>query len=232
LSPPGVSEGQLLDAGATAVRLLGYAAAPSEIRTVLINNAPATLRALSPKVAEFLGGPIQFTDAVTPVQVKMVSAGGESELNFKLRKPVVQWPHIPLETRHSVYTLEGRLTGYGKVQAVDVGGRAARLQNNPDGSSEFVVPDLPVNPGDNLLTGVITTAQGTRETFPVKIYRYRRLSLSDIKAGLQKLSTRRLLDLIAERGVDFPLNPATERELRAAGAGSEVLRAIADADRD
>jgi hypothetical protein len=230
LSPEGVSDGKLVEAGSAAPRMLGYAAAPSEIRSVLINNLPASVRPLLPNVAEFAGTPALPAEVV-PVDIGMAWAGGESHLAFRLQKAVVQWPHIPLETRSANYKLDGRLAGYGRVTSVEVDGHPARLQANADGTTEFLV-DLPLQVGANAVSGVLTTAQGVRETFPVTIQRFRRLSLQDIKTGLHTLGTRRLLELIAERGVDFPLDSAAQRELRAAGAGSEVLRAIAEAERD
>jgi hypothetical protein len=231
LSPAGVADGKLVEAGSAAPRILGYAAAPSEIRSLLINNVPASTRPLLPNVAEFVGNPISFPSEILPVDIRMSTAGGEAQLAFRLQKAVVQWPHIPLETRSATYKLDGRLLGYGRVSSVEVDGHPARLQGNPDGTTEFLV-DLPLQVGENAVTGVLTTAQGVRENFPVTIQRFRRLSLQDIKTGLHTLATRRLLDLISERGVDFPLDGAAQRELRAAGAGSEVLRAIAEAERD
>jgi hypothetical protein len=232
LAPSGVSEDKLVDAGSATPRIIGYAAAPAEIRSVLINNAPGSLRPLSPTVAEFAGPPLQLAQEIVPVDIQTSSAAGESHLRFKVRKAVVQWPHIPLETRSATYTLQGHLLGYGQVTSVDVDGHAARLQSNPDGSADFLVANLPLHAGRNALQGELITAQGTHETFPVTIERFRRLTLQDVKTGLQRLSTRRLLDLIAERGVDFPFDSAAQRELRAAGASAEVLQAVAQSEHE
>jgi len=232
LAPPGASESKLVDAGMTELRILGVAAAPSAVRAVTINNAAATLRPLSANVIEFESEPIEFSAEVIPVNVALAFAGGDAQLNFKVRKPRIQWTRIPLETTHSKYTLDGRVVGYGAVRAVEVSGHPATLRVHPDGTIDFVVSDLPLRAGENVLEGIVVTAQGERETFPVKIERFRRLNLQDVKAGLHKLPRRRLVDLITERGVEFPLDAATEKDLRESGADKEVLRALAEADRD
>jgi TPR repeat protein len=53
------------------------------------------------------------------------------------------------------------------------------------------------------------------------------LAKQDVIDLLQDLEPKRGANLVASRGVSFALNPATEKELRSAGADDELLLAIA-----
>ena len=103
------------------------------------------------------------------------------------------------------------------------------LTRNPDSSVGFVTSDIPVDLGKNTFLGTIVSADGTRHSFSVVVERRPRLTLDFVRRAIQTLSRTRLLELLDEYGVDFPLDEVSTKQLRAAGADQTLLDAIGEA---
>jgi hypothetical protein len=127
-------------------------------------------------------------------------------------------------------------TGFREVEHVEVAGVRATLRQRADGSTEFEAQGVPLNSlGVNKLEGFALSTSGLRETFKVEVRRKPPpgpplFTLQDVIDMLQgEIAPARIAGLVTERGVDFVLTEEAEKQLRAAGADSELLLAIAKA---
>jgi hypothetical protein len=228
-SPRGAAEGKLVDSTRDSLAVIGVVAQPAPVRGVLMNGQPVLTRQISTNIVEFQSAPVLLQSAATTVSLLSSYDSGQSQLTFTIRKPTITFATTPLRTPDATADVKGTLTGYGEIERVELEGKAATLTRNPDNSVGFETPGIPVELGKNTLQGTIVSADGARHSFSVVVERRPRLSLDFVRRAIQTLSRTRLLELLDEYGVDFQLDEATTKQLRAAGADQALLDAIGEA---
>jgi hypothetical protein len=228
-SPRGATEGNLVDSTRDSLGVMGVVAQPTPVRGVLMNGQPILTRQISTNIVEFQSAPVPLQSAATTINLLSISDSGQSQLRFTVRKPTITFANTPLRTPDATASVKGTLIGYGEIERVELDSKAATLTRNPDNSFGFEAPGIPVEVGKNTVLGSVVTADGARHSFSVVIERRPRLSLDFVRRAIQTLSRPRLLELLDEYGVDFQLDDATTKQLRAAGADPSLLEAIGEA---
>jgi hypothetical protein len=138
-------------------------------------------------------------------------------------------PTANSETTQAAFTVHGLAVGFRQVEKIEVGGTAATLRKRDDGGVEFVAERIPLAMGSNTVQGVVTAGNGVRQSFQLEITRKPLpLTLKEVEQALHDgISPARVSTLVAKFGVDFALTEDTEKSLRAVGADSDLLLAIA-----
>ena len=239
VEPAGAEESKPVEAGAT-LRVRGIATQPSGIALVTVNGQPATLKVLSPQTAEFLLPTLAVAPGTTSVLVLATATDkAEAHLVFSVMRPEVKVtaPAPGAQSSDATVAVRGVATGFRELDRVEVAGQRATLTRQPDGSVQFEIAALPVPVGDSTLQGSAISTSGHAETFSVAVKRLPpagppALGLKEVLDALEnRVPKPRLLALIDQYGVDFALNDDIERQLREAGADSDLLLAIAKAKR-
>ena len=93
---------------------------------------------------------------------------------------------------------------------------------------------VPLAIGPNALQGYVLTRSGVRHNFRLELKRLPPpgpppLTLAEVEKALADLPKKRVAEMIGEYGVDFDLTDEAEQRLRAAGADTNLLLAIAKA---
>ena len=228
-SPPGASDGKLVDSTRDSLAVVGVAAEPTPVRGVVINGQPIRTSPISANVVAFQSTPMPLQSPTTAVNLLAIFDSGQTQMIFNVRKPAINFALTSLLTPDPTATVKGILTGYGEIERVQLEGKVATLTTNPDNSVAFETPDIPVQPGKNTLMGSIVSADGTRHPFSAVVERKPRLTLDFVRRAIRTLSRARFLELLDEYGVDFEVNDENKKELRAAGADQALLEAIAEA---
>lgn len=229
LAPAGVADGAWVDAGSESLALVGIVAQPTPVRGLLMNGQPLPTRPITKNIVEFQSAPRRLEDAATPVNLSTNSDSGQSQITFTVRKPTISFASMTLYTADATATVKGTIAGYGEVERIELEGKAASVTRTPNNSFWFITPNLPVNPGKNVLQGTIIGVDGSTHSFSVVVERRVRLSLDFVRRAIRTLSRARLLEILDAYGVDFQLDEETTKQLRAAGADEKLLDAIADA---
>ena len=237
VEPAGAEESKPAEAGAT-LRVRGIATQPSGIALVTINGQPATLKVLSPQTAEFLLPALAVAPGASSVLVLATATDkAEAHLVFSVTRPEVKVtaPAPGTQSNEATVTVRGVASGFREVERVEVAGQRATLTRQADGSVQFEVAAVPVPVGESVLQGSAVSTSGHAESFTIAVKRLPppgppALGLKEVLDALQsRVPKARLLALIQQYGVDFALNDDIERQLREAGADSDLLLAIAKA---
>jgi len=186
-------------------------------------------RPFTANIVEFQSPTMPLTAATTSVNLLTIFDSGQSQITFTVRRPTVDFASTSLSTADPTVTVKGTLTGYGKVENIELGGNAGTVSTEADDAFQFVIPNVAVNPGKNMLEGSITSIDGVVHPFSVVVERRPRLSFDFVRRAIHTLSRARLTELLDEYGVDFQLDEETTQALRAAGADQNLLDAIRDA---
>ena len=237
VEPAGAEESKPVEAGAT-LKVRGIATQPSGIALVTVNGQPATLKILSPQTSEFLLPSLPVAPGTTSVLVLATSTDkAEAHLVFSVVRPEVKVtsPAPGAQSTEATVSVRGVATGFRELERVEVAGQRATLTRQPDGSVHFEIAAVPVPVGESTLQGSAVSSSGHSEPFTIAVKRLPppgppALGLKEVLDALNnRVPKPRLLALISQYGVDFALNEDTERQLREAGADSDLLLAIAKA---
>jgi hypothetical protein len=237
VEPAGAEESKPTEAGAT-LRVRGIATQPSGIALVTVNGQPAQLKTLSPQTVEFLLPALAVAPGSSSVLV-LATATDKAEAHqvFRVTRPEVKVtaPAPGAQFTEATVAVRGVASGFRDVERVEVAGQRATLTRRPDASVQFEVAAVPVPVGESVLQGTAVGSSGHSEAFTIAVKRLPppgppALGLKEVLDALQSnVPKARLLALIEQYGVDFALNEDVERQLREAGADSELLLAIAKA---
>jgi hypothetical protein len=235
VEPAGAEESRPVEAGAS-LRVRGIVTQPSGIALVTVNGQPATLKILSPQTSEFLLPALAVAPGSTSVLVLATSTDkAEAHLVFSVMRPEVKVtaPAPGAQSTEATIAVRGVATGFRELERVEVAGQRATLTRQPDGSVHFEIAALPVPVGESTLQGSAVSSSGHSEPFTIAVKRLPppgppALGLKEVLDALNnRVPKPRLLALINQYGVDFALNEDIERQLREAGADSDLLLAIA-----
>ncbi|HYX71020.1 MAG TPA: hypothetical protein VE825_17930, partial [Terriglobales bacterium] len=237
VEPAGAEESRPAEVGAT-LRVRGIATQPSGIAQVTVNGQPATLKALSPQTSEFLLASLAIGPGTSSVLVLATATDKtESHQVLSVMRPEVKItapaPGAPVS--EATVAVRGVASGFRELERVEVAGKSAALSRQPDGSVQFEVAAVPVPVGESTLQGSAVSSSGHSEPFTIAVKRLPppgppALGLKEVLDALSnRVPKARLLALIQQYGVDFALNEDIERQLREAGADSDLLLAIAKA---
>ncbi len=237
LEPAGAEEGRTVSAYESTLRVRGIASQASGIASVSVNGQSAFFKPLAPQTVEFdlrdlpLGAGMSAVVVVATATDKSVG-----QMTFRVTRPEVRVlePGAGSETQEAAVRVRGLAVGFAEVEKVEVGGQSATLRRREDGSVEFDAASVPLALGPNALEGYVLTRSGVRQNFRLNLKRLPPpgpppLTLAEVERALADLPRRRVATMIDEFGVDFELNEEAERRLRAAGADSDLLLAIAKA---
>ena len=125
--------------------------------------------------------------------------------------------------------------GFRAIDLIEVAGKKATIQTNPTGEVEFEADAVPLIVGDNNLQGFVAVRDGSRMPFKVAVKRNPPpgpppLALNEVVDALQKgVPAARVVSLVSQFGVSFALTDDAEKQLRAAGADTNLLLVIAKA---
>lgn len=237
LEPAGAEEGRTVSAYDSTLHVRGIASQASGITSVSVNGQSAFFKPLAPQTVEFdlrdlpLGAGMSAVVVVATATDKSVG-----QMTFKVTRPEVRVldPGAGSEVEGSVIRVRGLAVGFRDVDRVEIAGQPATLRRREDGSVEFEAISVPLTLGPNAVQGYVLTRSGVRQSFRVDLKRLPPpgpppLSLAELEKALTDLPRKRVATMIAEFGVDFELTEEAERRLRAAGADSDLLLAIAKA---
>jgi len=172
LDPAGVEEGKSVETAGAVLR--GTAIHGSGISAVLVNDKPASLKALSAQSVQFEVKDLPLTEAWTPVTVVVRSTdNSQSRLSFKLSRPAVHWMNPPggaVETAATAILAQGNAVGFNGVEKVELAGMSLTLEKLPDGRVEFHTI-LPLALGQNSFQGVVVGSSGFRVAFKLEVNR-------------------------------------------------------------
>lgn len=174
LEPAGADGGRAVATGRN-LRIRGLASHASGIASVLVNGQPAFLKPMTPQTAEFEARDLPFSAGSNPVVV--VVSGTDrttAQRTFQVTKGEIRLlgPLAGYESPEPTVNVRGRVTGFGEIQSVDLGGVRARLSPQGDGSVEFEAAKVPLLAlGTNALDGVVIAANGARESFVFEVRR-------------------------------------------------------------
>lgn len=236
LDPVGAEQGKVLELAATRVTLRGVASHASGISSVTVNNATALLKPLAPTTVEFQV-PEFAVNAGTSAVIVMANATDKStgQLIFTVNHPDVRVtePAVNSETDKEAVKVRGVAVGFRSVDRVEIGGKPATLQTMPGGEVEFVAEAVPLTIGANVIQGYVTPRDAARMPFKIDVKRNPPpgpppLTLNEVVEALQKgVPAARVTSLVSQFGVSFPLTDDAEKQLRSAGADTNLLLAIA-----
>jgi len=236
VDPAHVAEGNILPIIGATLHLHGIAAQSSGIASVSVNAVAAPLKQLTPQTAEFDTALQSMKPGINPIQVIAVATDkSKAELDFKAQRPEIEIlsPAGNGKTTDPVVQITGQIRHFPDIARVELAGIPATTRNLDPGSVEFTVKDVPLTLGPNTLTGFVASTTGKREEFTVVVDREEPpgpppLRLQEVLDALQKqVPKSRLEVLITKYGVDFQLTDDIEKQLREAGADSDLLLDIA-----
>ncbi|HVP43911.1 MAG TPA: hypothetical protein VMS96_10795 [Terriglobales bacterium] len=236
LDPVGAESGKALDVAAARVSLRGVASHASGIASVTVNNAPAHLKALAPTTVEFTLPDFAVNPGASAIVV-MASATDKSQAQmiFTMNHPDVRLldPAPNAETDKEAVRVRGIAAGFRNIDRVEIAGKPATFHTNPAGEVEFEADAALPAIGPNTIQGFVIPHDGSRLPFKIEVQRKPPpgpppLALSEVLEALQKgVPAPRVASLVSQFGVSFALNDDAERQLRSAGADTDLLLAIA-----
>jgi len=237
LEPAGAEEGKTVSAYESTLHVRGIASQASGITSISVNGQSAFFKPLAPQTVEFdlrdlpLGAGMSAVVVVATATDKSVG-----QMTFRVSRPEVRVlePGAGSESTDAAVKVRGLAVGFADVDRVDVAGQSATLRRREDGSVEFEAAGVPLAIGSNALQGYVLTRSGVRQSFRLDLKRLPPpgpppLSLAEVEKALTDLPRKRVAAMIGEFGVDFELTEEAEQRLRAAGADSDLLLAIAKA---
>jgi len=238
LDPVGAESGKALDVTATRITLRGVASHASGIASVTVNNATAHLKQLAASTVEFTV-PDFAVNAGASAVVIVASATDKSQgqIIFTLNHPDVRLldPGPNAETDKEIIKVRGVAAGFRAIDRVEIAGKPATFRTDSAGEVEFEADAVPVAVGPNTIQGFIVRHDGSRLPFNVQVMRKAPagpapLALSEVLEALQKgVPSPRVASLVSQFGVSFALNDDAEKQLRSAGADTDLLLTIAKA---
>ncbi len=236
LDPVGAEAGKVLDVAAARVTLRGVASHASGIAAVSINNSPAHLKVLAPTTVEF-NLPDFAVNPGTSAIVVMANATDKSQAQmiFTLNHPAVRLLDPPpnSETDKEAVQVRGVAAGFRSVDRIEIAGKPATFHTNPAGEVEFAADAVPLTVGANTIQGFVVPRDGARLPFKIEVQRKPPpgpppLALAEVLEALQKgVPAPRVASLVTQFGVSFALSDDAEKQLRSAGADTDLLLAIA-----
>ncbi len=240
LDPVGAEPGKALDVAAARVSLRGVASHASGIVSVNINNSPAHLKVLAPTTVEFNLPDFAVNPGASAIVV-MANATDKSQaqLIFTINHPDVRLlaPAPNSETDREAVQVRGVAAGFRSVDRIEIAGKPATFHANPAGEVEFEADAVPLAVGPNTVQGFVVAHDGTRLPFKIEVQRKPPpgpppLALAEVLEALQKgVPAPRVASLVSQFGVSFALSDDAEKQLRSAGADTNLLLAIAKAKR-
>jgi len=234
---PAAEEGRTVSAYESTLHVRGIASQASGIASVSVNGQSAFFKPLAPQTVEFDLRDLPLGPGMSAVVV-VATATDKSvgQMTFKVSRSEVRVlePGAGSETSDAAVKVRGLAVGFADVDKVEVAGQSASLRRREDGSVEFEAAAVPLALGPNALQGYVLTRSGVRQSFRLDLKRLPppgppALSLAELEKALTDLPRKRVAAMIGEFGVDFELSEETEKRLRAAGADSDLLLAIAKA---
>ncbi len=239
LEPAGAEEGRTVSAYESTLHVRGIASQATGIASISVNGQSAFFKPLAPQTVEFdlrdlpLGAGMSAVVVVATATDKSVG-----QMTFKVSRSEVRVlePGTGSETTDAAVKVRGLAVGFADVDRVDVAGQSASLRRREDGAVEFEAAGVSLALGPNALQGYVLTRSGVRQSFRLDLKRLPPpgpppLTLAEVEKALTDLPRKRVATMIAEFGVDFELSEEAEKRLRAAGADSDLLLAIAKAKR-
>lgn len=232
-------EGRQLTATGRTLKLRGIVSQESGIAAVLVNGERAMLKQLTPQTQEFM---IEVPVGTSPTGIVVLAQAADKTESHKTFLATARGVRIlepgatPYETAEARVRVRGVAAGFGEVQRVEIAGSAAALTRRDGGEVEFQ-GEAALNVGENSVQGYVISASGQREPFALAVKRLppsgpQPLTLTEVEKALTEgLPQQRVTALVNKYGVDFLLNDEAEQRLRKAGAGSDLLLAIARARR-
>ncbi len=238
LDPVGAEAGKVLDIPAARVHLRGVASHASGIASVTVNNAAAITKPLAPTTVEFQVSDFAVNPGASAIVIVANAADKSSgQLIFTMNHPDVRIvsPAMHSETDKEAVKVHGVAVGFRAIDLIEVAGKKATIQTNPTGEVEFEADAVPLTVGDNNLQGFVAAHDGSRMPFKVAVKRNPPpgpppLALNEVVDALQKgVPAARVASLVSQFGVSFALTDDAEKQLRSAGADTNLLLVIAKA---
>ena len=235
LDPVGAEAGKTLQLAATRVTLRGVASHASGISVVTVNNATALLKPLAPTTVEFQVPDFAVNPGASAVVIMATATDkSQGQLIFSVNHPDVRItaPAANSETDKDAVKVHGAAVGFHAIDRVEVAGKPATLQTMPGGEVDFEADAVPLSVGANTIQGFVV-ADGGRVPFKVDVKRNPPpgpppLALAEVVEALQKgVTPARVTSLVSQFGVSFPLTDDAEKQLRSAGADTNLLLVIA-----
>jgi hypothetical protein len=236
LDPVGAEAGKALDVAATRISLRGVASHASGIAAVSVNNSAAHLKVLAPTTVEFtLPDFAVNSGASAVVVVANATDKSQAQMIFTLNRPDVRLldPGPNFETEKEAIPVRGIAAGFRTIDRVEIAGKPATFHTNSAGEVEFEADAVPLTVGANTIQGFVIPHDGSRLPFKVEVQRKPPpgpppLALAEVLDALQKgVPAARVSSLVSQFGVSFPLTDDAEKQLRGAGADSNLLLSIA-----
>ncbi|MBZ5646832.1 MAG: hypothetical protein LAN37_06370 [Acidobacteriia bacterium] len=236
LDPVGAEAGKALDVAAARISLRGVASHASGVASVTVNNFVATLKSLAPTTMEFNVPDFAVNAGASAIVIVATATDkSQSQMIFTLNRPDVRVldPVPNAETDRETVKVRGIAAGFRAIDRIEVAGRQATFHSNPAGEVEFEADAVPLTVGANTLQGFVVGRDGTRLPFKLDVKRNPPpgpppLALSEVADALQKgVPAARVASLVSQFGVSFALTDDAEKQLRAAGADTNLLLVIA-----
>lgn len=236
LDPVGAEAGKAIDVAAARISLRGVASQPSGITAVTVNNSPAHLKVLAPTTVEFTLPDFAVNPGASAVVVVASGADkSQSQMIFTVNHPDVRLldPAPNFETDKDTVHVRGIAAGFRAIDRVEIGGKPASFRTNTAGEVEFEADAVPLSVGANTIQGFVVPRDGARQAFQIAVQRKAPpgpppLALSEVVEALQKgVPAPRVATLVSQFGVSFPLTDDAEKQLRTAGADTNLLLVIA-----
>ncbi len=236
LEPVGAEAGKALDVAAMRISVRGVASHASGIASVTINNVLTNLKTLAPTTVEFSLPEFTVTPGASAVVVLVAAVDkSQSQMIFTLNRPDIRVldPAPNTETDKETINVRGLAVGFRAIDRIEVAGRPATLHSNPAGEVEFQADAVPLTVGPNAIQGFVNGHDGARLPFKVEVKRNPPpgpppLTLNEVIEALQKgVPPARVTSLVGQFGVSFALTDDAEKQLRAAGADTNLLLVIA-----
>ncbi len=236
LDPVGAEAGKALDVTATRISLRGVASHASGVASVTVNNLLANLKSLAPTTVEFSLPEFAVSPGASAVVVLVTATDkAQSQMIFTLNRPDIRVldPAPNTETDKETISVRGLAVGFRAIDRIEVAGKPATFHSNPAGEVEFQADGVPLTVGGNALQGFVTGHDGARLPFKLEVKRNPPpgpppLTLNEVVEALQKgVPSPRVTSLVSQFGVSFALTDDAEKQLRAAGADTNLLLVIA-----
>ena len=240
LDPVGAEAGKALDLAASRISLRGVASHASGIAAVTVNNSAAHLKLLAPTTVEFTLPDFAVNPGASAiVVVANATDKSQAQIIFTLNRPDVRLldPAPNTETEKDTVNVRGIAAGFRAIDRVEVGGKPATFHTNPAGEVEFEADAVPLTVGANSIQGFVVPRDGSRLPFKIEVQRKPPpgpppLALPEVLDALQKgVPAPRVASLVSQFGVSFPLTDDAEKQLRSAGADTNLLLVIAKSKR-
>jgi len=236
LDPVGAEAGKALDVAATRISVRGVVSHASGIASVTVNNILTNLKSLAPTTVEFNLPEFAVNPGASAVVVLVTATDkSQSQMIFTLNRPDIRVldPAPNAETDKETISVRGLAVGFRAIDRIEVAGKQATFHSNPAGEVEFQADAVPLTVGANMLQGFVTGHDGTRLPFKLDVKRNPPpgpppLALNEVVEALQKgVPSARVTSLVGQFGVSFALTDDAEKQLRAAGADTNLLLVIA-----